>query len=104
MNVQETLRSLASRDVAAPFAFEVFELRQARALSRRRAVAWGSALSLSMLSLVGILALVTQPRVDRGSVMVAVESQYPMAPPQAGRPLDAPALVDLGRFALTSEL
>lgn len=104
MSLQETLRSLASRDAAAPFGFEVFELRQARALSRRRAVAWGTSLSLSMLALVGILALVTQPRGDRASVMAAVESQYPMALPQAGRRPDAPALVDLSRFALTSEL
>jgi hypothetical protein len=104
MSVQEGLRNLADRDAQAPFGFEVFEQRRARSLSRRRAAVWGSALSVSMLSLVGVLALVTQPQVDRGSVMAAVESQDLRALPQAERRIEAPALVDMGQFELTSEL
>jgi uncharacterized small protein (DUF1192 family) len=57
-----------------------------------------------MLSLVGVLALVTQPQVDRGSVMAAVESQDLRALPQAARRIEVPALVDMGQFELTSEL
>jgi len=104
MSVQDGLRSLAGQDVQAPFGFEVFEQRRANAVSRRRAAMWGSALSASMLALVGILALVTQPQVDRDSVMAAVEAQDLIALPHAERRVESPALVDMSRFELTSEL
>jgi len=104
MSVQDGLRSLASQDAQAPFGFEVFEQRRARAVSRRRTALWGSALSVSMLALVGILALVTQPQVDRDSLMAAVESHDQMALPRAERHVESSALVDMSRFELTSEL
>jgi hypothetical protein len=104
MSVQEGLRHLAGQDVAAPFGFDAFEQRHARAVSRRRTAVWGSALSVSMLALVGIFALVTQPKVDHESIMAAVESQDLMALPHSVPRLATPALVDMSRFELTSEL
>jgi len=104
MSVQEGLRRLAGQAPEAPFGFEVFEQRRARAASRRRTAAWGAALSLSMLALVGVLALVTQPQVDRNSIMAAVESQDLMSLPNVALHSQSPALVDMSRFELTSEL
>ena len=104
MSVPESLRALASQDLSAPWGFDAFEQRRVRAASRRRAAVWGSALSVSMLTLVGVLALVTQPRVDEDPVMVAVESQDLMTLPLDGQRPDSPALVDMSRFELTSEL
>ena len=104
MSVAEGLRRLAAQGMDAPFGFEVFEQRRDRTVSRRRTVLWGAALSVSMLALVGVLALVTQPQVDRNSIMAAVESQdFGWLPNVASHP-ESPALVDMGRFALTSEL
>ena len=104
MSVQEGLRQLASQPVDVPFAFEVFEQRRDRADARRRTAIWGSALSVSMLALVGILALVTQPRVDGRALIAAVESLDPLAAPVARLSSDSPALVDMSRFEITSEL
>jgi hypothetical protein len=104
MSVQEGLRHLAHQPVDIPFAFEVFEQRRDQADARRRTAIWGSALSVSMLALVGILALVTQPRADGGALIAAVESQELQAAPVAPLRSDAPALVDMSRFELTSEL
>jgi len=104
MSAQEALRQLAARPVEPPFGFEVFEQRRARAVARRRTAVWGAALSVSMLALVGILALVTQPRVDRDGIMAAVESRQFPALPNAALRADSPALVDMSRFELTSEL
>jgi hypothetical protein len=104
MSVREGLRQLASQESPAPFGFDVFEQRRARAVARRRTVGWGSALSVSMLAMVGLLALVTQPQVDGDPVMAAVEARDLMALPLDGRSPDSPALVDMSRFELTSEL
>jgi hypothetical protein len=104
MSTQEGLRQLAARRADAPFGFEEFEQRRARAVARRRTAAWGAALSVSMLALVGILALVTQPHVDHDSIMAAVESQEFSALPNTALRADSPALVDMSRFELTSEL
>ena len=75
MSMQEGLRQLAGQAVDPPFGFDAFEQRRERAQSRRRAAIWSAALSVSMLALVGILALVTQPQVDRHAFMAAVESR-----------------------------
>lgn len=104
MSVQEGLRQLANQPLDVPFGFEVFEQRRDRADARRRTVIWGSALSVSMLALVGILALVTQPRVDGRALIAAVEPQDLLAAPVAQLRSDSPALVDMSRFEITSEL
>lgn len=104
MSTQEGLRQLAARHADVPFGFEEFEQRRARAQARRRTAVWGAALSVSMLALVGVLALVTQPHVDRDSIMAAVESQEFPVLPKAALHADSPALVDMSRFELTSEL
>lgn len=104
MSVREGLRQLAGQAADAPYGFDAFEQRRASAVARRRTVVWGAALSVSMLALVGILALVTQPQVDRDSIMAAMESQDLMLLPGAQADTQSPALVDLSRFELTSEL
>ena len=104
MSTHEALRQLDARRVDVPFGFEVFEQRRDRAVARRRAVVWGAALSVSMLALVGILALVTQPRVDRESVMAAAQPHELIALPNVAQRAETPALVDMSRFELTSEL
>ncbi|MFO1502709.1 MAG: hypothetical protein U1F39_02710 [Steroidobacteraceae bacterium] len=104
MSMQEGLRQLAGQAVDPPFGFDAFEQRRERAQSRRRAAIWSAALSVSMLALVGILALVTQPQVDRHAFMAAVESRDLQALPQVDARVEPPALVDMSRFELTSEL
>lgn len=104
MSVREGLRQLAGQAADAPYGFDAFEQRRASAVARRRTAVWGAALSVSMLALVGILALVTQPRVDANAVMAAMESQDLLALPQVDGRVESPALVDMSRFELTSEL
>jgi hypothetical protein len=96
MSVQDGLRSLAHQDVQAPWGFEVFEQRRARKYSQRRAAVWGSALSVSILALIGTLALVTQPAPIE-SLEIALQPRLEVA-------TESPALVNLSQFELTSEL
>jgi len=94
---------LAARPDAAPFSFEVFEQRRARAAGQRRAVLWGSALSVAMLVAVGVIAVVTQPGVTLSQLAAAPAT--PRDPARPDSPLsEPPALVDLGQFDVTSEL
>jgi hypothetical protein len=103
MSVQDGLRDLAARQDAAPFSFEMFEQHRARATARRRAALWGSALSVAVLAMVGLIALVTQPRVSREALLVvAPESTF--APQVELAPIEQPALVDMSQFDVTSEL
>jgi hypothetical protein len=94
MNAPLELRQLAAHDpVAPPFGFEEFERRRARTRRQRRAAGWGVAGSVSVLGLVGVLAWLTQAPPVAELTAAAVEAR------------DAqPALVDLGQFAVTSEL
>ncbi len=94
---------LAARQQAAPFSFEMFEQRRGRATARRRAVLWGSALSVSMLVAVGVIALVTQPRVTPLQLAAASTQILDAAAPEV-QEAEPPALVDLGQFDVTSEL
>lgn len=103
MSVQEGLRTLAARQDAAPFSFEVFEQRRGRATARRRAVLWGSTLSVAMLLAVGVIALVTQPGVTHSQLAAAPAAIRDAARPEVPAP-EPPALVDLGQFDVTSEL
>jgi hypothetical protein len=103
MNLQEGLRSLAARNETAPFAFEMFEQRRARATAQRRAVLWGSALSVVMLAMVGVIALLTQPDGTHPLLAVTPHEVQPVAASELRSP-EPPALVDLGQFDVTSEL
>jgi hypothetical protein len=103
MSLQEGLQTLAARDEAAPFGFEMFEQRRARATARRRAVLWGSALSVVMLAMVGVIALLTQPDVTH-PLLAAMPREVQAAAAAELRSPEPPALVDLGQFDVTSEL
>jgi hypothetical protein len=94
MNAPVELRQLAAHDPAAPpFGFDEFDRRRARALRQRRAAGWSVAGSVSVLGLVGVLAVLTQAPPAAELTAAALEAR------------DAqPALVDLGQFAVTSEL
>lgn len=99
MNTSLRLRDLAAGGrIEPPYGFEEFRHRRAAAASRRRAASWGIAASLCVLGLVAVLALVTQP--PESTAMVRVT---PPPAPAAEAPYQ-PALVDVGRFEITSEL
>jgi hypothetical protein len=98
MSIQENLRALAARDVpAAPFGFEAFERRRTLSAVRRRATMVSAAGSIAALAFVSVMALVTQgpPRLELARtvppVTIVVEE-------------DLPALVNLDRFDVTTEL
>jgi hypothetical protein len=107
MSLQDGLRNLAAhQDVPAPWNFEMFEQRRARATARRRAALWGSALSVAMLAVVGLIALVTQPRANPDPRLAATPAPK-MAPATSANsmaPAEQPALVDMSQFDVTTEL
>ena len=103
MSLQEGLRTLAALDAAAPFDFERFEQRRARATAQRRAVLWGTALSVVLLAMVGVIALLTQPDVRR-PLLAATPHEVREPAASERRSPEPPALVDLGQFDVTSEL
>jgi hypothetical protein len=102
MSKNTDLRQLSGHtDHAPPFGFEQFEHRRARAEYRHRATAWSMAGSVGVLGVVGLLALMTQ----------APESQVQRLPAGSAEPIELqvevpyqPAVVDLGRFDVTSDL
>lgn len=101
MNASADIRTLAAREAASPpYGFEEFERRRAGAVRRGRITGWSLAASVAVLGLVSLLAVVTQPPPD------GVVGELPGAPsavPAAGT-YELPALVELDRFVLTSEL
>jgi hypothetical protein len=97
MNMQENLRALAAADTAAaPFGFDVFERRRATGAVRRRTTVVTAAGSVAALAFVCVMALVTQgpqradPRDALSGVALPAEQ--------------LPALVNLDRFDVTTEL
>jgi hypothetical protein len=101
MNKSLRLCDLAGGHIEPPYGFEEFRCRRAAAASRRRATSWGIAASLCVLGLVAALALVTQP--PGSTELVRVTPQPAPAAPATDAPYQ-PALVDVGRFEITSEL
>lgn len=94
------LRLLPGAAATAPFDFEEFERRVAVTRQRRRATLWSSAASVGTLGVVVLLALMTQvPQPD--ALLSATAPQAEAA--VADAPYE-PAVVDLGRFEVTSEL
>jgi hypothetical protein len=93
------LNVLAARDAAAapPYAFDEFRQRGARRHAARVTVGWSVAASVASLGLVLMLALVTgrQAPMAEGA---AAHAQRDALPDEQS------ALVDLGQFAVTSEL
>ena len=104
MNASQRLQTLAAREPAvAPYGYDDFELRGQRARGRRFATQRGLAASLAIVGVAVVLAITTR----RPGTEVAVDSTA-LAPPPAQSAQDAvreePALVDLGQFAMRSEL
>lgn len=94
------LRELASAGSQAPFDFDAFEARRARARHWHRAAGWSAIGAIGVLAAVPVLALLTRPEPN-----ARVMSQPAAARPAAAEVfLQSPALVDMDRFALTSEL
>lgn len=92
------LRQLAAPEAGAPFGFEEFERRQAQRARNRRSTALGVAGSLAALGLVSLVAVVTQaPESARLADLPAAAVVEPARH-------ELPALVDLGRFEVTSEI
>jgi len=107
MSLRDGLRNLAAhQDVSAPWNFQIFEQRRARIAARRHAALWGSALSVAVLAVVGLIAVVTQPRASRAPQLAATPAAIrpPAAPQVQAMPLEPPALVDMSQFDVTSEL
>jgi hypothetical protein len=101
MNTSTDLRPLAAvPETPPPFGFDEFERRQAAAMQRRRATNWSLAAAGVVLGLVPVLALLTQGPEPAALVMHSTVD----AAPSVSDAFDQPALVDLGQFAVTSEL
>jgi hypothetical protein len=101
MNASTDLRLLAAApETAPPFGFDEFERRRAATLQRRRATNWSLAAAGVVIGLVPVLALLTQG--PEPAALVAQSTAEPA--PSAVEVFEQPALVDLGQFAVTSEL
>jgi len=100
MNASTDLHQLASAPETVPFGFDEFERRRAATLQRRRATNWSLAAAGVVLGLVPVLALLTQGPEPAALVMHSAAD----AMPSASEAFEQPALVDLGQFAVTSEL
>ncbi len=98
MSMQEDLRRLAVDAPVAPYGFESFEQRRALASVRRRNSWLGAAGSIAALGVVSIMALVTQT-----PPQLQVVANTP-ADRAASESAELPALVNLDRFDLTTEL
>lgn len=100
MSGSPDLPALAAREqVAPPFGFDEFLRRQGLRESRRRATTLAAAGSVAALGLVSLVAVLTQAP---GPVGIAAS---PAAAVVVEAPVhELPALVDLGRFEVTSEI
>lgn len=98
-NPQE-LRALATPSGGAPFDFAEFERRRAQARHRARAAGWSATAAIGVLAVVPVVAVITQPAPDATVTGAAADTLRPAAEMF----LQPPALVDMDRFALTSEL
>jgi hypothetical protein len=88
-------------DAAAPYGFEEFQRRRTAAERRRGATVWSIAAAVGVLGMVGLVALLTQR--PEAAAVLAGASPVHAAAARAATPYQ-PALVDMGQFAVTSEL
>lgn len=94
------LRALATPAGDVPFDFAGFERRRAQVRHRARAAGWSAAAAIGVLAVVPVLAVLTQPEPAATVTGPPAQSLTPVADVF----LQPPALVDMDRFALTSEL
>jgi hypothetical protein len=100
MNAPLELRALAAAAGTAPFGFEEFERRRAQHRHRARAAGWSATAAIGVLAIVPVVAVLTQPE-PAAHVIGPVAGEVTPVADVFRRP---PALVDMSRFALTSEL
>jgi len=84
----------------APFDFETFELRRQSARRRTRTAGWSAAAALGLMAAVPLVAVLTQHE----PAALVLSPPASAVTPVADVFLQPPALVDMDRFALTSEL
>ena len=94
------LRALATPEAGAPFGFAEFERRRAQVRHRARAAGWSATAAIGVLAVVPVVAVLTQP----GPAATVTGPPADSLTPVADVFLQPPALVDMDRFALTSEL
>lgn len=94
------LQALGGRDTTPPFGFDEFELRRAAVRHRRRTAGWSAAAALGVLAIVPVLAVITQPPPAARVIARPASAVMPLADVFQ----QPPAVVDMGRFAITSEL
>lgn len=94
------LRTLGAGEASAPFAFEEFERRRTAVAKRVRVARWSAAAALMVLAVVPVVAVLTQAE---PAAMVVAKPASELTP-VADVFSRAPALVDMDRFAVTSEL
>jgi hypothetical protein len=94
------MRALAAPAAAAPFDFDEFERRRAQLRHRARAAGWSASAALGVLAVVPVLAVLTQQ--EPAASVIAPPVGTVTRP--AAEIFTQPALVDMERFALTSEL
>lgn len=94
------LRALAEGAASAPFDFATFEHRRRLSRLRGRTAGWSAAAALGVLTAVPLLAVLTQQE-PAAQVMAPPASTVI---PSIERFQQPPALVDMSRFAVTSEL
>jgi hypothetical protein len=100
MNAQPDLRALAAPAGEVPFGFDEFERRRAHVRHRSRAAGWSATAAIGVLAIVPVVAVVTQPAPAARVIAAPAGEVVPVAEVFQ----QPPALVDMGRFVVTSEL
>lgn len=100
MNESSRLRALDRPAAGAPFDFAEFERRRAQARHRGRMAGWSATAAIGVVALVPVAAVLTRPDPAAQVIGPGATEVRPLADVFA----QPPALVDLDRFAVTSEL
>jgi hypothetical protein len=100
MSAQPDVRALAGLAGEVPFGFDEFERRRAQVRHRTRAAGWSATAAIGVLAIVPVVAVVTQPAPAARVIAAPASELVPVA--EVFR--QPPALVDMGRFVVTSEL
>lgn len=103
MNATVSLRQLAAHDAASsPYGYDEFLRRRHHAVRQRRLTRWSVAASLAVLGLIPVIAVLTHgPEPEAWLTAPAAASAAATRVEDGPR---MPALVDLSRFEVTSEL
>jgi hypothetical protein len=94
------LRALALPAADAPFDFAELERRRAVVRHRARAAGWSATAAIGVLAVVPVVAVLTQA--EPAAMVIATPGAETR--PVADVFLQRPALVDMDRFTVTSEL